>query len=273
MAETDWLRLWRELVERFTVEPAQSEAEMMARWGKRVRRAGYTEEQRMSDRDDPLMRFVIGNLQPTDTVLDIGAGIGRWSIPMAMAARSVTALDTLPGMLDIIRDNTLDEGVNNIETVLGDWSSVELGPHDHTLASHAVYMSPDIVGYARKMERLSRKTCNIVMRVPKHNGVIGELARRIHGCWHDSPNFVVGYNALLQAGINGHVVMEESTRLLHNENLEDALARVKRHLRLHDDRHDGEIMDVLERRLVKRDGEYYWPDGMRSALVWWRPDA
>jgi SAM-dependent methyltransferase len=268
-ADIDYARLWRNLVERFREEPTQSEKSMMARWRKRARSRAYSEERRKHDRDDPLMQFVLGRLAPEDTVLDVGAGIGRWSIPMARECKKVTALDRLPGMLEIIRENASCEGVENIETIQGDWQEAELEPHDHVLSSHATYASPDIVGYARKMESLARKACYLVMRVPKHDGVIGELSRRIRGCWHDSPNFLVGYSALLQAGISGHVIMEEAGRHWHNETLGEALDRVKRHLHLHSDEHDGVIMNVLEERLSLRDDEYWWPDWMRSALTWW----
>jgi SAM-dependent methyltransferase len=270
-AETDWARLWRDLVERFEDEPARSEQRMLARWQTRAPSRGYTEEKRRRDRDDPLMQCVLGRLEADDTVLDIGAGIGRWSIPMALVCRKVTALDVLPGMLEIVRENAAHDAVGNIETLLGDWATVELEPHDHVLSSHAAYVSRDIVGYVRKMERLARKTCFVVLRVPRHDGVIGELSRRIHGFWHDSPNFVVGYNALLQAGISGHVIMEEQGRCWHDETREDALDRVKRHLRLSSEEHDALILDVLDERLEFRDGEYHWPDWRRSALIWWRP--
>jgi 2-polyprenyl-3-methyl-5-hydroxy-6-metoxy-1,4-benzoquinol methylase len=272
-ADIDYARLWRDLVERFREEPARSEKRMMARWGKRARSREHTEERRKRDRDDPLMQFVLGRLGPGDTVLDVGAGIGRWSIPMARACKKVTALDKLPGMLEIIRENASREGVENIETIRGDWQEADLEPHDHVLSSHAAYTSPDIVEYARKMESLARKASYLVMRVPKHDGVIGELSRRIHGSWHDSPNFLVGYYALLQAGISGHVILEEAGRHWHDETLEEALDRVKRHLHLQSDEHDGVIMNVLEERLSLRDGEYWWPDWMRSALIWWHSGA
>jgi len=31
------------------------------------------------------------------------------------------------------------------------------------------------------------------------------------------------------------------------------------------------IMNLLKERLVFREGQYWWPDWMRSALVWWSP--
>jgi SAM-dependent methyltransferase len=272
MTDTGYAELWRDLVERSREEPAQSERAMMARWGKRARSWGYTEERRKRDRDDPLMRFVLGRFEGEDTVLDVGAGIGRWSIPMAMICRKVTALDKLDGMLDILRENAAHEKVENIETIQVDWQEVALEPHDYVLSSHAAYSSPDIVDYARQMEALAHKACYMVMRVPKHDGVLGELSQCINGCWHDSPNFIVGYSALLEAGIGGHVIMEETGRLWHNDTLEDALGRVKRHLHLHSTEHDGAIMDVLKERLSFRDGEYWWPDWMRSALIWWQPE-
>jgi len=217
------------------------------------------------------MQCVLGRLEADDTVLDIGAGIGRWSIPMALVCRNVTALDVSPGMLEITLENAEYDAVGNIETLLGDWATVDPEPHDYVLSSHAAYVSRDIVGYARKMERLARKACFIVLRLPRHDGIIGELSRRIHGSWHDSPNFVVGYNALLQAGISGHVIMEEAGRRWHDETREDALARAKRHLRLSSDEHDALILAVLDERLEFGDGEYHWPDWRRSALIWWPP--
>jgi SAM-dependent methyltransferase len=215
------------------------------------------------------MQFLLSRLQPNDTVLDIGAGTGRWSISMARVCKKVTALDVSRRMLEILRENAAAEKVTNIIPVVGDWATTNLESHDHVLSSHAAYISPDIVGYARKMGRSAIQACYLVMRVPRHDGVIGEMSRRIHSTFHDSPNFIVGYNALLQAGIAGHVIMEERGRHWHNETLDDALQRAKRHLHLSTNEHDGMIMNLLKERLVFREGQYWWTDWMRSALVWW----
>lgn len=269
--DTDWIALWRDLAESFIKTPKQRGKGLGGRWERRAHARGYSDEQQRRDRDDPLMHFVLNLLEPDDTVLDIGAGIGRWSIPMAMACKKVTALDAHPRMLEILLENAAAENAANIETVLGDWPAADVSPRHHVLSTHSVYISPDIGGFVRKMEECALKKCFLVMRVPQHDGIIGALSRRIHGTFHDSPNFIVGYNALLQMGIRGHVVMEERSRPWHNKTLEEALSRAKRHLHLDTDTHDNLIMDMIKERLVLRDGQYWWPDGMRSALVWWRP--
>ncbi len=271
MADTDWKHLWHDLAEKFRALPKQGGEGVADRWAKRAHSRGYNGDRRERDCDDPLMQFMLARLQADDIVLDIGAGIGRWSIPMAKVCKKVTALDALPGMLESLRENAAAEKLTNINPVVGDWATADVEPHDHVLSSHAAYISPDIVGYARKMERCAVQACYLVMRVPRHDGLIGELSRHIHGTFHDSPNFIVGYNALLQAGIAGHVIMGEQGRQWHNENLDAALRRAKRHLRLSANEHDGMIMDLLKEHLVFREGEYWWPDWMRSALVWWRP--
>ncbi len=33
--------------------------------------------------------------------------------------------------------------------------------------------------------------------------------------------------------------------------------------------HDGFLADLVKRRLSYEDGQYVWPRGVRSALVWW----
>jgi SAM-dependent methyltransferase len=271
MADTDWKHLWQDLAEKDRALPKKGREGVSDRWTKRAHSRGYSRNLLERDRDDPLMRFMLARLQADDTVLDIGAGIGRWAIPMAKVCKKVTALDALPGMLEILRENAAAEKVTNINHIGGDWATTTVEPHDHVLSSHAVYNSTDIVGYARKMERRAVQACYMVMRVPRHDGVIGELSHHIYGTFHDSPNFIVGYNALLQAGIAGHVIMEEQGRRWHNETLDDALRRAKRHLRLFTSEHDSMTMDLLKQRLVFREGQYWWPDWMRSALVWWRP--
>ena len=54
---------------------------------------------------------------------------------MARICNKVTALDALPGMLEILRENAAAKKVTNINPVVGDWATVVVEPHDHVLSS------------------------------------------------------------------------------------------------------------------------------------------
>jgi len=57
-------------------------------------------------------------------------------------------------MLEILRENAAAEKVTNINSVVGDWATEDVEPHDHVLSSHAAYISPDIVGMPERWSGL-----------------------------------------------------------------------------------------------------------------------
>jgi SAM-dependent methyltransferase len=267
MTEPNWAELWRELTAR--VRRPEQEGQSERRLG-RAARFDNAVKRKGRERPDTLLDFVVEKLRPEHTVLDIGAGTGRFAIPFARVARSVTAVEPSPGMAALLRDNAAAEGLTNIRLVDAAWEDAQVEPHDVAFCSHATYASLDLVAFVRRMER-SGRVCFVVMRMPSHDGVMRELSGRIRGQPYDSPNFWVGYHALYDMGIYANVVIEPFVRCWTDENLDDALQRARRHLRLDDTSHDELIRETLARRLVIRDGRYCWPDGMRSAMMWWEP--
>lgn len=81
---------------------------------------------------------------PGDTFMDVGCGPGRITVPMSKRAKSVTAVDASPKMLEYCRKNAEEAGSDNIKTVLLDWEDEEtvnkLEKHDIVLASRSVGM-------------------------------------------------------------------------------------------------------------------------------------
>ena len=108
------------------------------------------------------------------------------------------------------------------------------------------------------------------MRLIPVDGVMVDLSRKIYGNANDSPNFIIGYNALYAAGIYANVLLEEGTFHWTSPDFESAVDMAKRHLYLGDTtEYNALIRETLKSRLSLKDGSYIWPDGMRSALVWW----
>jgi SAM-dependent methyltransferase len=262
--DTYWIDLWRDMAEAFSMESRQADV-----WKGRAKKFDAAVKRKASQ-PDPLRDFVLSKIDSGSTVLDIGAGTGSWALPLARIAGHVTAIEPSQAMAGVLQYNLQTEGLANVHIVHSRWEEAEVEPHDIALCSHGMYASPDLLGFVRKMEQKAIKLRFLLMRVPSHDGVLGEIARRLYGHSHDSPNFVVAYNALLSAGICASAMVEPTMRPWTNDSLDAALQRVRDHLRLGDDHSwDEQIRSLLEEKLELRKGLYYWPDGMRSALIWW----
>lgn len=266
MVSTEWAKMWGELASSDIQASFEGEAQMVERW----RRVAGQLDSGERGLPDVLLDHILARLTPEMTVLDIGAGIGRWTLPIAGVVRRVTAVEPLAGMRQVLKERAATMGITNLEVVDVSWLKAEMPPHDMAIAAHATYTTTDLLGFAHKMDTSARRTCYLALRVPAHDGIIGELSERLFGRWHDSPNFVVGYNLLLSAGFYGNVLMEpRPVRYWTDATLDQAVARAKRHLHLEDGSGEAVIRDVLSRRLTFVDGVYRWPDNMRSALIWW----
>ncbi|MDR1320658.1 MAG: class I SAM-dependent methyltransferase [Gracilibacteraceae bacterium] len=84
------------------------------------------------------------DIAPTDTVLDVGCGPGRLTCALAERAKSVTALDAYPKMLDLCLVNAQARGLGNVLPLRLDWREAEPGAnvaqHDIAVASRSIGM-------------------------------------------------------------------------------------------------------------------------------------
>jgi SAM-dependent methyltransferase len=258
--EISWLNIWRELI---VGKPHSPDSEPIKRY------KTYAKQKRQ--RPDPLLEFVLQSIDSNVTVLDIGAGNGRWTIPLASCAKAVTAIEPDRDMVTVLRENMQTAG-RDIRIITSTWEEASVEVHDIAVCAHAVYSSPDLALFIQKMEQYARKTCYLVMRLPPVDGIIGELSKEIYGLPYDSANAVIAFNALYSMGIYTNVLIENEISPWINNTLEEAFLRAKRHLRLgSNSTYDSLIRDTLHKRLTPSNEGYIWPDGMRSALLWWSP--
>jgi SAM-dependent methyltransferase len=268
MQEPDYLEFWRELVK-------HSGSNFPHAFNRRDKAEAYETSTRRKNqgRRDTLLDTVINEIKPNDTVLDIGAGTGRWTIPLAKVAFRITAVDPSEAMLEILKRNSVESGVTEkIDIINTNWEQAEVESCDFVICFHAMYMSFDFAGFIHKMEAHAKRRCYLGLRHFPIDGIIQELSLKINGSKHDSPNFIIGYNALCQMGIYPNVTIENFRHHWIDDSFEAAFNRAKRHLLLEDNPgHDTLIKQTLKYRLEEKDGVYRWPDSMTTALVWWDP--
>jgi len=119
-----------------------------------------------------LERFV----QSGDTVLDAGAGPGRFTIELARIGANVVALDVSPGQLELHRARTVEAGadarVRDLRMRLLRWEELRqsLQRHGRIVAAAAAGLLPDPVDAAPELRELVRR---IDLDLGGDPGVIG----------------------------------------------------------------------------------------------------
>ncbi|MBM4430134.1 MAG: class I SAM-dependent methyltransferase [Chloroflexi bacterium] len=270
---TDWAALWRQLAEtrywRGFNRPETAQA--VDTWRDKAREFDEKIKRRWT-RPDSSRTLLLSQVDAETTVLDIGAGTGRWAMLLAPHVRWVTAIEPAPAMAELMAENLAREGIKNVHIVQDLWPTVSVEPHDVSLCAHGMYSSPDLPAFIRAMVQATKRTCYLILRAPALDGPMSQIARHLWGQPHSSPNFVIAYNVLLEMGILAHVLIEDSGwwEAESHASLEEALADVKRRFGLGDSmEHDGYLLELLKEHLTFQDGRYVWPPEVRSALVYW----
>ena len=73
------------------------------------------------------------------SVLEVGAGTGAFTLPLAEHAAHVTALDYSAAMLRVLSGKLDAAAPGNVQVVLGRWEEARVEPHDVVFAANALY--------------------------------------------------------------------------------------------------------------------------------------
>jgi CTP:molybdopterin cytidylyltransferase MocA/SAM-dependent methyltransferase len=127
--------------------------------------------------DDPVLAVLLGQLEPGDRWLDVGAGAGRFALPIARALADsggeVVALDASPSMLASLREIAEEHQIANVRTVEARWPSADSndlaeGRADVVLIAQVGYDIEAIGAFVDGLEAAARRACVAVLmdRVP-----------------------------------------------------------------------------------------------------------
>ena len=102
------------------------------------------------------------------SVLDVGAGTGRVSLPLAQEGYQLTAVERDPGMVAGLRRQTAQVS-GGVAVIEGSWpeAAVEAGRHDVAMCAHVVYDVADVVPFLAALNAAGRRAV-IVEMTPHH---------------------------------------------------------------------------------------------------------
>lgn len=113
--------------------------------------------------DETALDLLRGMVEPGDTWLDIGAGGGRYALPLALACKEVIAVDTSTAMLGVLRESMAEYGVSNIRIIQGQWPLAEPPAADCSLIAHIGYDIEDLGPFLDAMEASTIRRCVAVL--------------------------------------------------------------------------------------------------------------
>jgi SAM-dependent methyltransferase len=148
--------------------------------------APVTSRFRMDPRrtDDPSLDALLALAEPSDVWLDVGAGGGRYALPLALAVREVVAVDPSPSMLAALTEDAAAERIENVRLIEARWpltTRSDLPTGDVGLMAHVGYDIRDIGPFVDQLEQCSSRLVVAVMGESAMTTVGALYWERIHG--------------------------------------------------------------------------------------------
>ena len=158
--------------------------------------------------DDPLVNRLLTEVTPDSTVLDVGAGGGRLSLPLALHCRHLVAVEPSSSMGAVLRQQASDSSIDNVSLVEATWDSAEVEPADLVLCVHVLYVVHDIEPFIRKLEAHARDRVLVLLYKSPPQTQVYPLWKRIHGEERlPLPSLLELHEVLSQLGIEAHTDM------------------------------------------------------------------
>ncbi len=247
----DWNRIWKQNLQ------ASRDGRLENCCGKEEVAERYDRSEAI--RQDGKRRANALEIDPTWSVLDIGAGPGTLALPLARRAKRVTAVEPSKAMVERLKRHIGEEGINNIRIISAPWEDLSdevVGRHDLVIASYSLLFL-DIQEALLKMDRLAEREVHLYWfaGIPSWNRVRSDLYPPIRGREYvPSPMCEVLYNLLYSLGIYPDVQVLEGTSFPKvYDSMEDGISNIRESLGLSNREQDDVIREYLEGR-VRRDG-------------------
>jgi SAM-dependent methyltransferase len=223
---------------------------------------------------DPLARALRAAVRPTDRVLDVGAGAGRYTFAVAPLVEHVTAVEPSGGMRTALAQQAAARQVRNVTVVPTRWEEAAVEPHDLAFVSSVLYFVADAVPFLEKLDQSARRACYIFHRVVERAAVLGPDWQDLAGRRPQEPGFLDLYNLLFAMGIRANAHILRSPPATRFGGIDEALAEARRILGKDPDDHrdDEDLRAFLAASLVRDERGLRFPGVPETGMIWWEKE-
>lgn len=267
--EAEWARRVRdnrEQVERIRHGPERADfyAPVSSHFVDDPRRAG-----------DAVLDALLELARPDETWLDIGAGAGRYALPLALRVREVLAVDPSPAMLDGLRAAMVEHGIHNVRVQEGRWPDAAQPDlaGDVALIVQVGYDVEGMGAFLDAMEAAARRLCVAVLMDRSPAAAADGFWPPVHGMQRVPLPALPELVALLRARGRQPQVRELRRPERRFDSAEETLGYLRRQLWAEEGTGaEGRLLAEVERRRAAGWDALSLDDGpSRIGLVTWVP--
>ncbi len=181
-------------------------------WNTRARR--FAARTAGTAETDPLLARIRRVARARSTMLDVGAGPGRFALALAPRVARVVAVDASPVMGSLLRRAARRAGATNITTVTGRWEEVDVERADVALCSYVLPLVDDAATFLAKFNATCEQHAFVYLSALSPDAFSDPFWRHFHGRPRQpGPTYLDAVAVLAELGISADVeVVEVSVR-------------------------------------------------------------
>jgi CTP:molybdopterin cytidylyltransferase MocA/SAM-dependent methyltransferase len=223
--------------------------------------------------DDAVLDLLLAEARPDEAWLDVGAGAGRFALPIARRVREVVAVDPSPKMLEALREIATEHGIENVRTLTARWPMDDPPEADVVLIAHVGYDVEAIGPFVEGLERAARRLCLAVLMERQPASTIDPFWPPVHGEERVGLPALPAFLSLLAArGASADVTYLPRPPARYGT-FDEVLAFARRQTWvLPDGEKDRRLVALLRERAIETDEGWILPaPEMRLGVVRWAP--
>jgi hypothetical protein len=208
--------------------------------------------------------------------VDVGAGVGAFTVPLARRLKAVTALEPSPVMRDCLERTLARHGLANVAILPGAWGAVTLPQHDLVLVANVSPLFDDLDAFISSATPLARRAIAVIQNVGSgaEKFYFGELYPLLLGRAYPRRRDYLHTLTLLHArGIFASVRIVEYDFDQPFADFDEAVAFWTTRLSLSQPDQVAKLTAFLRNKLRREDAGWLAPMRRRSAAIWWRTDT
>jgi SAM-dependent methyltransferase len=263
---------WRSLLEAWRLPPEVERVTLVDGWALVAHR--FRAANQLVDLTDPFLQRILALCHGASTVIDVGAGAGRYTLALAPHVAHVIAVEPSPSMREMLEEDLQDRHLTNVEVVAAPWLDADVPPADVIICSHVLYDVIDLPPFVRKMNRLAQRAVIVQLHLRHIGTLFADLWRQFRGIERPTrPTYADALNVLLEEGLAASCEIAPVPRPLSWSSLEDAVDDCRARLLFPPEpQRDAQLAEYILQNSTWSEGRLYprWQI-TRVAIIHWTP--